>query len=160
MAKYKVEGRTFKVHIVVDVSKTYPKLLPDTEKEKAKTDSNIKIEWAEFLYWNWELASIINKEARNPDGSIDFIKLREAKLKYLLIDWSLEEDGKKIKIERKNKTLTPECLKEIKEIHPVILNAFLNKADLILELGEEEEDFFIKNSPPTGEQSTQAEKQG
>jgi len=163
MPKYKVAGRTFKVYIVVDASKPIPKILPDSEKDKSKDNPNIKIEWAEFLYWDWKLMTKITGDARNIDGTIDPIKLRELKLKYLLLDWSLEEDGKKIEIKRKKigefECLAPECYEEISKVNPLILISFLNKADLVLELGAEEEDFFTGSSPNTGETSTLVVKQ-
>ena len=165
MAKYKVAGRTFKVYVVVDASKSVPQILPDSEKDKSKDNPNIKVEWAEFLYWDWKLMTKITRDARNIDNTVDPIKLRELKLRYLLLDWSLEEDGKKIEIKRKKEkdsileSITPECFEEISKVNPLIIITFLNKADLVLELGAEEEDFFIGNSPNTGETSSPEVKQ-
>ena len=96
----------------------------------------------------------ITKQARIFDevtgtSSIDWLKLRELKFQYLLKDWSLEDNGKKLELKRSGNKLDRESEELIKSIDPRIVNAFLNKADRILEFGQKEQDFFIKSTPLT-----------
>jgi len=150
--KVKTGGETFKVYITVDITGKYPKVVPDVTDEELKKNGNLQRWWAEFIRWDWISLNQILKEARVENvvtgrRDIDFQSMRELKLRKLLKDWSLEEDGKKIKVKRDENGLTEESWKEVISVDFAVLTAFLNKADLVLELGQEEESDFIKVSP-------------
>lgn len=161
---YITKGKTFRVYILVDTSTNPPTLLDKeevTEEELAQNPS-WRVEWAEFIRWDFGTMTDITKQARTTDeitgtSTIDWIKLRELKLQYLLQDWSLEENGKKIELKRSGNKLDKESIDIVKSIDPRIINAFINKADRVLEFGQKEQDFFIKNIPPTTVQPVKEE---
>jgi len=153
---YITKGKTFKVYIIVDTSSDPPTLVDKDEvtAEELKQNPSWKVEWAEFIRWDWGVMTEITKQARIFDevtgtSSIDWLKLRELKFQYLLKDWSLEDNGKKLELKRSGNKLDRESEELIKSIDPRIVNAFLNKADRILEFGQKEQDFFIKSTPLT-----------
>jgi len=161
---YIAQGRTFKVFITVDISGDLPTIVPDISEEKLKDNPNLKREWAEFLHWDWGTMVQILQESRIPvetgDYHIDPLKLRESKLKYLLVDWSLtDEKGQKITLTRTGNTLTAESLNKVRSVNAGIISAFLMKADFVLELGRKEEDFFTKSTPDTSTSSTPGKQQ-
>jgi len=120
---YITKGKTFRVYILVDTSTNPPTLLDKeevTEEELAQNPS-WRVEWAEFIRWDFGTMTDITKQARTTDeitgtSTIDWIKLRELKLQYLLQDWSLEENGKKIELKRSGNKLDKESIDIVKSI--------------------------------------------
>lgn len=128
--------------------------------QKCKFELSLPIfyeEQATFIKWGWALENVIRRDAiarddRNGNVWVDIGKLRESKLKKMLVDWTInvfDEDGNNLsKIERVEKNengvrqveMTDECFHRITEIPEIadIITAFMNKADNILELRQRE----------------------
>ena len=133
-----------KTTIYLDTSKKRPTVvLAPTEEDKKKP--NIKEEFMVWKYWDYGLQCKINKEARvtnvaTQQVEIDIEKLHEAKIRYLLKDWSFKDDtGNKVELKRGPEKLTDEAFKKVTKLEPMILLAFFEKLDRILYLGEDEE---------------------
>ena len=141
------EDDTVKTTIYIDISKKRPVVvLKPTEEDKKK--SNIKEEFLIWKYWDYGLQCKINKEARvtnvaTQQVEVDIEKLHEAKLRYLLKDWSFKDDtGNKVALKRSGNKLTDEAFKKVTRMEPMMLLAFFERLDRILYLGEDEEKKF------------------
>ena len=133
-----------KTTIYIDTSKKRPVVILDP-KEEDKKNPNIKEEFMIWKYWDYGLQCKINKEARVTNVAtqqieIDIEKLHEAKIRYLLKDWSFKDDtGNKVELKRGSEKLTDDSFKKVTKLEPMILLAFFEKLDRALYLGEEEE---------------------
>ena len=115
-------------------------------------------EWARWKKWGWKLENFIRGQSTERDIGknlqyTNHAKYRELKIRYLLSDWSLKingEDDNEIKIEKYLKreedgslfeTMKDESFDTITSIYELvdIIDAFLIKADLVLELGRKED---------------------
>ena len=150
MKGYLTKGKTFKVFITVDTSGEYPKVVPDVEEEKLKESPNLKREWAEFYRWDFKDSNRITQESTEIDivsgkTKFNWVKINELKLRYLLKDWSLvDEDGKKIEVKRNATEVEPSSFEKVLSVDFTVLNAFLNKANEVLEFGGEAAKNFTK----------------
>ncbi|MFA5759440.1 MAG: hypothetical protein WC942_08825 [Clostridia bacterium] len=125
-----------------------------TVKEaQEKYKERLVLEWAEFKRWDYNTYSNLVKRSliALPDGSTrtDYLTLRVEKIKKLLVDWSLQNDGVKIEIKRKGDELTKDSLERVLSVSPPILTQIMTLADLVLEFSQEEQDFFTKDTQPT-----------
>jgi hypothetical protein len=157
IVKEQIESLTILETLTEDQTKT----LVELKIEKTildgilKNKDNFIIVWAEFQRWGWKLSNDILKASKVFDSAsgnehFDYQLLRENKLKCLLLDWSLKETDATLKIERvpsivgNTPELTESCWSNIQDVDPTVLNSFLNKADLVLELNQAEEENFPK----------------
>lgn len=148
---YRLRGGTFDVKIEVYISNGKGTPIQDINHKNdiLSRDENavIQVETATFAYWNYDLKCQIDLEATTIDQStslhyINPIKKRRLKLKYLLRAWTLtEDDNEVIKIEFDP---AQNCMSEKfyhdniigqNPLDPVILDAFVSRADMVLEWG-------------------------
>lgn len=143
----------------LDAQKNTSLELVDVRDAENKFPNRVKLEWAEFERWNWKTYTMIASKGAITDAqgrpATDFIRLREEKLRRLLVDWSLADDGKKIVLERVNSRLTDKSFSDVTSISPTILSHITSLADNILEFSQEEYDFFT--SPTSDVSQPQAE---
>ena len=135
---------TVKTTIYIDTSKKRPiVVLEPTEEDKKR--ATLKEEFMIWKYWDYGLQCKINKEARvtnvaTQQVEIDIEKLHEAKIRYLLKDWSFKDDtGNKVELKRGAEKLTDDAFKKVTKLEPMMLLAFFEKLDRALYLGEDEE---------------------
>jgi len=117
----------------------------EKQYEESIKRETVKREWMEWKYWTYSLRRKIEREAQvmdpvTRDITYDPDKLNEGKIKYLLLDWSfVDEEGKKISLERKDDKLTDESLKKVLSLDPSVLLVFIAELNKLLYLSREEE---------------------
>lgn len=156
MSRYRINKPTFIIHLILyDHKDGFTPIANNKHLDdiiNMNPDATFVKESAVFAYWDFGLKSRIEMESTiiSPETQMHYInyaKKRQLKWKYLLRDWTLtEEDGNKILVayDPVNKCITDEFYNTIitgpRAINPLILDAFMNKADQVLEFGYSEEE--------------------
>ena len=119
-------------------------------------ESQMVREWAEFKRWDYDIKLKIDMQSTVFDKQsgthyINPILRRHTKLKYLLNAWSLTDTDDKgstspivVRINPESNQLDHDFIEEningSHAIDPIILDAFVERADMVLELGMSEEE--------------------
>lgn len=156
--KYRSSTSTFTIKVVFHVTdNSAVPIMTDKQKEDI-LDNNPNAKFVEesaiFARWNYDIKTRIEMESTTVDQNtqLHFIspaKKRQLKIKYLLRDWSLTDDNEEhskieILLDPITKCMTDTCYNNIvcgpNHINPIILDAFVIRADYVFEYGMSEEE--------------------
>lgn len=152
--RYRSSSSTFTIKVVFYITDTSAiPVASDKQKEDIldnHPDAQFVEETAVFARWNYDIKTKIEMEATAIDqgSQLHYIcpaRKRQLKIKYLLRDWSLTEGENKIEIllDPLTKCMTDACFNSItvgpNPVNPIILDAFVMRADYVFEYGMSEE---------------------
>jgi len=159
---YRKQGDTFRVNIDVLQTKSGISIIRSESHKhdllsRGYDQSQIVTEWAEFLHWDYQTKLEIDMQSTLFDRTsgthyINPILRKHNKYKYLLRGWSItEDDGSPINVKlnpegtQLDLTFVRDSINGPHAIDPIILDAFIDKADMVLELGMRDSDLDKPN---------------
>jgi hypothetical protein len=160
---YKTGAVSSEVDIFIDVSKDQIRVLSDKEElvlNKKKLPENIVRETSVWKKPSWSMHNAIlsNSFIDTADGRVrfDIAKHINARIKWLLSDWSLKDADPSLKINltgamdgTSNTVLTENSMKVIADVDRDIITGFYTKAMAIF-YPEEKEEAAPGGNPPKG----------
>jgi hypothetical protein len=94
--------------------------------------------WVEFKMWDYSAMIALRKMAtkyHKDSGSfyVDHDMYNDLKIRSLLMDWSFAQIDPHMKIQHHNNALTEDSFKMFRSLYPWVVNAIINKMNVVLE---------------------------